>query len=224
MKKYLIFAASALALASCSSDDFLGDNPGNVQNATTAINFGGEAGKITRATAAEMLNGQFKVYGVKRVGDGTPTHVFNDYKVWYVADGKTTTNTSGWEYVGAKGASNLGTGNITLTKDQTIKYWDYSAKDYLFVAGSPIEAFSFNVGTDHYISSATVTGFAGHINANNTTTALKTDPVYIAEPVKVVKVSTPKPKAFNIKTKCIYKNFLLYYRTEGSFCIFKYVM
>lgn len=33
-------------------------------------------------------------------------------------------------------------------------------------------------------------------------------------------VSTPKPKAFNIKTKCIYKNFLLYYRTEGSFCIF----
>lgn len=33
-------------------------------------------------------------------------------------------------------------------------------------------------------------------------------------------LSTPKPKAFNIKTKCIYKNFLLYYRTEGSFCIF----
>lgn len=33
-------------------------------------------------------------------------------------------------------------------------------------------------------------------------------------------ISTPKPKAFNIKTKCIYKNFLLYYRTEGSFCIF----
>ena len=50
MKKYLFFAASALALASCSSDDFLGENPGNVQNATTAINFGGEAGKITRGT------------------------------------------------------------------------------------------------------------------------------------------------------------------------------
>lgn len=204
MKKYFIFAASALALASCSSDDFLGENPGNVQNATTAINFGGEAGKITRATSNEgskekMLDGQFKVYGVKRVGDGTPTHVFNDYKVWYVADGKTTTNTSGWEYVGANGASNLGTGNITLTKDQTIKYWDYSAKDYLFVAGSPIDAFSFNVGTDHYISSATVKGFAGHINANNTTTALKTDPIYIADPVKVVKEDYKDPVTFSFK-------------------------
>lgn len=38
---------------------------------------------------------------------------------------------------------------------------------------------------------------------------------------RLVVLSTPKPKAFNIKTKCIYKNFLLYYRTEGSFCIFK---
>ena len=204
MKKYLIFAASALALASCSSDDFLGENPGNVQNATTAINFGGDAGKITRGTKnegtpAEMLAGQFKVYGVKRVGDATPTHVFNDYKVWDVADGKTTTNTSGWEYVGIKGASNLGTGQITLDKDQTIKYWDYSAKDYLFVAGSPIDAFRFNVGTDHYISSATVTGFAGHIEPNTTTTALNTDPIYIADPVKVVKDNYKDPVTFSFK-------------------------
>ena len=204
MKKYLIFAASALALASCSSDDFLGENPGNVQNATTAINFGGEAGKITRGTKnegtpAEMLDGQFKVYGVKRVGKATPTHVFNDYKVWDVADGKTTTNTSGWEYVGAKGASKLGTGQITLDKDQTIKYWDYSAKDYLFVAGSPIDAFKFNVGTDHYISSATVTGLAGHIEPNTTTTALNTDPIYIADPVKVVKDKYKDPVTFSFK-------------------------
>ena len=204
MKKYLIFAASALALASCSSDDFLGENPGNVQNATTAINFGGEAGKITRATSNEgtpqkMLDGQFLVYGVKRVGDAAPTYVFNDYKVWYVADGKTTTNKSGWEYVGKNGASNLGTGKITLTKDQTIKYWDYSAKDYLFVAGSPIDAFKFKVGTDHYISDATVKGFAGHINANNTTTALNTDPIYIADPVKVVKANYQDPVTFTFK-------------------------
>ena len=71
MKKYFIFAASALALASCSSDDFLGENPGNLQNATSAINFCGEAGKITRATSNEgtdpvKLDGQFKVYGVKK--------------------------------------------------------------------------------------------------------------------------------------------------------------
>lgn len=80
MKKYLIFAASALALASCSSDDFLGENPGTAQNATTAINFGGEAGKITRGTSntgtpQQMLDGQFLVYGVKKQA----THSFIMY-------------------------------------------------------------------------------------------------------------------------------------------------
>lgn len=211
MKKYLIFAASALALASCSSDDFLGENPGNVQNATTAINFGGEAGKITRGTKnegtpAEMLDGQFKVYGVK-LTNGTISHnVFPDYYVWNVADKKTTSNTSGWEYVGAKDASNLGTGKITLTKDQTIKYWDYSATEYRFVAGSPIEAFDYKTSTDKttgtHITEVKVTGLAGHINANptdGTTTALKTDPVYIADPVKVVKDNYQKPVEFSFK-------------------------
>lgn len=211
MKKYLIFAVSALALASCSSDDFLGENPGNVQNATTAINFGGEAGKITRATSNEgtpqkMLDGQFKVYGVK-ITNGTISHnVFPDYYVWDVADKNTTSNTSGWEYVGAKDASNLGTGKITLTKDQTIKYWDYSATEYRFVAGSPIEAFDYKTSTDKttgtHITEVKVTGLAGHINANptdGTTTALKTDPVYIADPVKVVKDNYQKPVEFSFK-------------------------
>ena len=47
MNKYLIIAASALALASCSSDDFLGDGSGNGQN-SAAIQFGGGT---TRADA-----------------------------------------------------------------------------------------------------------------------------------------------------------------------------
>lgn len=208
MKKYLFFAASALALASCSSDDFLGENPGNVQNATTAINFGGEAGKITRATKnegtpAEMLAGQFKVYGVKITNSTISHNVFPNYYVWDVADKNTTSNTSGWEYVGANGASNLGTGKITLTKDQTIKYWDYSATEYRFVAGSPIEAFDYKTSTDKttgtHITEVKVTGLAGHIEANNTTTALKTDPVYIADPVKVVKDNYQKPVEFSFK-------------------------
>lgn len=208
MKKHLIFAASALALASCSSDDFLGDNPGNVQNATTAINFGGEAGKITRATSNEgtpqkMLDGQFKVYGVK-ITNGTISHnVFPDYYVWDVADKNTTSNTNGWEYVGEDGASNLGTGKITLDKDQTIKYWDYSATEYRFVAGSPIAAFNFktstNLTTGTHITDVKVTGLAGHIEANNTTTALNTDPIYIADPVKVVKDNYQKPVEFSFK-------------------------
>ena len=111
MKKYLIFAASALVLASCSSDDFLGENPGNVQNATTAINFGGDAGKITRATSNEgddhvKLGNEFKVYGVKsgaETGSGY-TPVFQNYLLWYDdANQNTTTNKSGWEYVGTAG-------------------------------------------------------------------------------------------------------------------------
>ena len=209
MKKYFIFAASALALASCSSDDFLGDNPGNVQNATTAINFGGEAGKITRATSTsnegtpeEMLAGQFKVYGAKKVSDDKLVSVFPNYYVWYVEGKNTTSNTDGWEYVGTKGATNLGIGNITLNtpEDQTIKYWDYSASEYHFVAGSPIDAFKYNVAVlpsaSKEIPSATVTGFAGHIEANTTETALKTDPIYIAAPVKVEKADYQKTVTF----------------------------
>lgn len=185
MRKYLIFAASALALASCSSDDFLGENPGNVQNTTTAINFGGEAGKITRATSNEgddhvKLDNQFKVYGVKTT-DGTMFHnVFVDYSVWY-DENLTTSNTNKWEYVG---------------NNQTIKYWDYSAKEYRFVAGSPINAFTYNKDLENIstigtvIKSATVTGLAGHIEKNDVGgagTVLETNPVYVAKPKIVTK-------------------------------------
>lgn len=204
MKKYLIFAASALALASCSSDDFLGENPGNVQNATTAINFGGDAGQITRTTSNEgstekMLDGQFKVYGVKKKQDNID-HVFPNYYVWDVAAKNTTSNTNGWEYVGKQGDADLGTGKITLDKDQTIKYWDYSASEYHFVAGSPIDKFNLNPSPGQDITSANITGLAGHIEANDaegTGTVLETYPVYVAAPVKVENTGYQKPVQFN---------------------------
>ena len=193
MKKYIFLAASALTLASCSSDDFLGDAPGSTPtSANSAINFSGDAGKITRATAntgtaAEMLNGQFRIYGVKKMSETQIVSVFNEYSVWDVANKNTTTsNTDGWEYVGAKGTSNLGKGGISLTQDQTIKYWDYSASEYHFVAGSPISNFKYILFPGKDIESATIKGLAGHINPNNSETALTTDPVYIADP-KVVK-------------------------------------
>ena len=193
MKKYIFLAASALALASCSSDDFLGDTPGSTPtSANSAINFGGDAGKITRATAntgtaAEMLDGQFRIYGVKKMSETQIVSVFNEYSVWDVANKNTTTsNTDGWEYVGAKGTSNLGKGGISLTQDQTIKYWDYSASEYHFVAGSPISNFKYTLFPGKDIESATIKGLAGHITPNNSETALTTHPVYIADP-KVVK-------------------------------------
>lgn len=208
MKKYLFIAASALALASCSSEDFVGTEGGNVENgANKAINFSGNAGKITRATkntgtAAEMLDGQFKIYGVKKASDDKFKNVFVDYSVWDATANTTTSNTKGWEYVGAKNSTNLGTGNISLGDEaQTIKYWDYSASEYRFVAGSPISAFQFNKNQDiadkgTYITSATISGLAGHIEANKEGTALNTDPVYVATPKVVKKDKYQEPVQF----------------------------
>jgi hypothetical protein len=203
IKNKLFLATAILALASCADNTYLGDQEGNTQGGTGgAISFGSNTGKATRATSntgtvAQMLDGQFLVYGVKSgASAGTDLQkVFVNYKVWDVA-GHTTSNSSGWEYVGANGSSSLGTGNISLTSDQTIKYWDHSAADYRFVAGSPISAFTFNINTDgsdavadNTIESATVTGLAGHLNPNPSGSKLASNPVYIADPVKIAESS-----------------------------------
>lgn len=151
MNKYFIAAASALALASCSSDDFLGEIQGNEQNgATSAINFGGDTGKITRATtkgnaAAELLENNFVVVGFK--GSKTDaanneTYAFDHYNVNFNKDSKNSTesNRAGWEYVnqdmkvkGTKPAASLAQSGAS---QQTIKYWDHSCKSYDFIAFS----------------------------------------------------------------------------------------
>lgn len=140
MKKCLIFAASALALAGCSSDDFLGDAPGNNGNANSVINFSGKTGKISRATtgesAATKLNKNFIVYGYKTTNDAAQT-VYDHYSVNYLgADNNSLSNTAGWEYVGQEKNTAL---NKT-TGAQDIKYWDYSASQYDFIAFSFGEA------------------------------------------------------------------------------------
>lgn len=139
MKKYLFIAASALALASCSSEDFVGTEGGNVENgANKAINFGGGTGKITRATgadAAKALNSNFVVFGYKTKDKSTST-VFDYYTIkWNNQAGQTESNKKGWEYVGETPNS------LSSLKDQTIKYWDYSATQYDYVA------FSFGKAT-----------------------------------------------------------------------------
>lgn len=207
MKKYLLIAASALALASCSSDDFMGDTPGSTPSSVnSAIKFDGNAGKISRVTSnsgtvEEMLDGQFKIYGVKAKGtEGSYTDVFKNYSIWDKEKGSTTSNTNGWEYVGNNGTSNLGTGRITLSKDQTIKYWDYASKDYHFVAGSPISAFTYNIKNQTGdIESATISSLGGHILAHaktGTEFAKAPSPVYVAEPVVVSSDSYKKEVKF----------------------------
>lgn len=149
MNKFFIAAASALALASCSSDDFLGEIQGNEQNgATSAINFGGDTGKITRATtkgnaAADLLENNFVVVGFK--GSKTDaanneTYAFDHYNVNF-KDGSafsTESNRAGWEYVNqdmkVKGADkSLAQSGAS---QQTIKYWDHSCAFYDFIAFS----------------------------------------------------------------------------------------
>ena len=145
MKKYIFLAASALTLASCTSEDFLGNTPGNVQSNTSAINFDGGTGKITRAStltgdkAAGALNNNYVVFGYKTDKNDSKTTVFDHYTIhWNNQAGKTESNTKGWEYVGLTANSLT---SLTGDKAQTIKYWDYSAKQYDFVA------FSFGTAT-----------------------------------------------------------------------------
>lgn len=147
MKKYLIFAASALTLASCSSDDFVGTEGGNVVNgANKAINFGGGTGKITRANsegeaAATLLDNNFVVVGFK--GNETAAAntglVFDHYNVNYATGTANTTasNTKGWEYVGQDQNVHGAQGKLAAeTQTQTIKYWDNSCTSYDFLAFS----------------------------------------------------------------------------------------
>ena len=149
MNKYLIIAASALALAGCSSDDFLGDGSGNgLENANSMITFGGETGKILRANseggvAAELLGNNFVVVGFK--GSKTDAannenYAFDHYNVNYVDGTANTTesNTKNWEYVNQDMNVKGATGSLAQggAKQQTIKYWDHSCKSYDFIAFS----------------------------------------------------------------------------------------
>lgn len=150
MNKFFIAAASALALASCSSDDFLGEIQGNEQNgATSAINFGGDTGKITRdpstsKTAADLLENNFVVVGFK--GNKTAeanneVYAFDHYNVNFKEGSafSTESNRAGWEYVnqdmkvkGTEPAASL----AQSASQQTIKYWDHSCASYDFIAFS----------------------------------------------------------------------------------------
>lgn len=159
MNKYLIIAASALALAGCSSDDFLGDGSGNGQNsANSMITFGGETGKILRANsvkeqAADLLGKNFVVVGFKgseTSAANNENYAFDHYNVNYVNGTANTTesNTENWEYVNqnmeVRGA---GKSLAEKAKLQTIKYWDHSCKSYDFIA--------FSMGKGHTDAGAT---------------------------------------------------------------------
>ena len=154
MKKYLLFATALVALASCSTDELESPSVNNVGN-NNAIAFTSISKGITRADhvgadAAALLNNKFVVSGFKGAGDVTATvtatgTVFDNYIVKWTENTAATTasNTSDWEYVGTKAeAPSTLDGNT-----QSIKYWDYSADQYDFIAYSTGDAEIVTSGT-----------------------------------------------------------------------------
>ncbi len=140
MKKKLFFAAVALvALASCTSDEMIGENnnsPNPNPSPEKPIEFNSGAYAITRgdftgSDAAAKLGENFVVEGVK--GDGTDQAVvFDHYNVNWVENtaNTTTSNTNDWEYVAQTKHEHAG------ISAQTIKYWDYATTQYDFIAYS----------------------------------------------------------------------------------------
>ncbi|MBQ0056289.1 MAG: hypothetical protein KBT20_01420 [Bacteroidales bacterium] len=141
MKKYILAMITLVSLmcTGCTSDEYLGDPQDITRN--DAISFDGGTDMMTRAAlqgsaAAERLNNSFVVYGFKTTGTNKQV-VFDHYTVNFTNGSafSSETNTAGWEY------SNQELNMLTnLDKaggvQQEIKYWDFAADQYDFVAFS----------------------------------------------------------------------------------------
>lgn len=138
--KIYILTLVAILLTGCASDEFTGRkaNP----DGEVAITFSSGANGITRADktgadAATLLGNNFVVEGVK--GDGVDYAeaqvVFDHYNVNWTTNtaGSTESNSSNWEYVGQSVSTNPAPVNAQM---QTIKFWDFGAEQYDFIAMS----------------------------------------------------------------------------------------
>ena len=222
MKKYLFIAASALALASCSSEDFVGTEGGNVENgANQAINFAGETGKTTRATngnkvgaaAAELLGGKFYVLGTKGelpAGSPTTTKVFDNYQVAWEQNtaGTTSDNTNDWKYAGLDFVALNKTKHNEGDK-QTIKYWDYSKPQYDFIAysigGNDLVTDETELAKKKVLGTTIVTP---NVNNNNVYTSytLKATTIDDLKECYYTDVTTVEKKNYKQPVKFTFKN------------------
>ena len=153
----LLGLVGILALMGCSGDsasDAFEPTPQPVEG-STPIGFVGsmqEETAVTRATLPEKGVNSFTVYGFKNraydAADGYtgPQQVFPGYVVNYIANSAstTTTNSDNWEYVNQQPAGQ---------DEQTVKYWDWSAKAYRFFAVAGTSRTNTVTGT--YIPDAT---------------------------------------------------------------------
>ena len=168
MKKvYLAIAVLAsVTLFSCSNENYAGDySPTDPDNGIEAINFGLKAKAITRGDitgpdAAKLLGNFFYVMGTKGTEEATyptTTVVFDNYFVQYTANtaGTTESNTANWEYVGKNpGTTPTGYPKLSgINGAQTVKYWDYTQRQYDF--------FAFSTGNKTPVTSEPVAGQVG---------------------------------------------------------------
>ena len=145
MKRLLIAMLAGMILMACSSDHFLGDPAtGKTEvEEPVAIDFGSTARAVTRASheeSAKLLNNKFYIYGAKTSSTGTTNAPFDNYQVQYNASsaGTTDTNSSDWEYNGLTSKKGV---------PQGIRYWDFSAPKYEFVAAAGLADDEFITNT-----------------------------------------------------------------------------
>lgn len=197
MKKHLFFASLAtLALASCSDNEYLGtEEAQHVQNGEIAIAFTSSTARTTRAEhvgvdAAWMLGSHFVVEGTKGSTSVATTTVFDNYNVIYEANtaNKTASNTADWEYVGKPVNTYAANRGISA---QTMKYWDFSAGQYDFIA--------YSTGTTD--PSNIVYSVDGTLAA---------DKLYVSDITPGTATSAPHGGAYKVQgTKDMLKNFYL---------------
>ena len=152
MKRKLLYLTTIiLTLAGCASEDYVGNEELHEVNENgRPVTFNLIAAPKTRAVggsaAADMLNSSFVVYAQKKFTSPASTQkVFDNYLVQYADNSASTTtsNSAGWEYVGyynlpnGKITGHAGIPTATTGRvEQSIKYWDFSADHYEFLAYS----------------------------------------------------------------------------------------
>ncbi|MBR6188283.1 MAG: hypothetical protein IKQ59_04925 [Prevotella sp.] len=130
----LVGAIAIMGCGDSASDVFVSDSQ-HGEEIGIPIAFSGnmeEEKSVTRAGLEDKGQHLFTVYGYKNTSydDATDSYteyqtVFPGYTVNWAANtsGSSTTNSDGWEYAGQE---------LVGQDEQTVKYWDWSAKAYRF--------------------------------------------------------------------------------------------
>jgi len=148
---YYLVAVASMALVACSENEFIGEEVQNSkQNNLQAIEFVSSTKGLSRANhvgadAASLLNNEFIVEATKGASSVASSVVYDNYRVVWTENSANTSasNAYDWSYVGL-----TKWGNSDILGDQEIKYWDYSASQYDFIAYSMGTADAYFTGAD----------------------------------------------------------------------------